>query len=166
MRTRVMALGACALSILACGGPQTTGDDRAPPRPLDEARALEVAAEVLGEYQGTAVGRHPVRLTAVEFDLDVMVDGKPVGLEYLTEADRQSLGRVLGARPQGQLRVIAVEDGGGDRRMDVLFLEDRDYRYDPNPERAGGGPTIQEVEGRFRRDLRDFLEHERTAGNL
>lgn len=127
---------------------------------------MELAAEVLGEYGATAVGQHPARLTSVDFDLDVMVEGKPVGLEYLTDPDRQSLGAVLGHRAAGQLRVIAVEDRSG-QRMDVLFLEDRDYRYDPDPiEHEGGSPTIQEVEGRFRRDLRDFLEHERTAGHL
>ena len=155
-----------ALSLLGCGGPQSTGERRAAPRPLDEARALELAAEVFGEYGATAVGRRPVHLTSVDFDLDVMVSDKPVGLEFMTNADRHALDGVLGRRTPGQLRVIAVSEPGG-RHVDVLFLEDRDYRYDPDPiEHEGGAPTIQEVEGRFRRDLRDFLEHERTAGNL
>ncbi len=161
------ALPCLVLFALSCGGAQTSGGPAEPPRPLDEARTMELAAEVFGEYGVTGETHRQVHLGTIDFEVDVAVQGKPVGIEVLTDADRQILGATLrrGGRA-GELRVIAVDQRRGGR-MDVLFLHDTGYRYDPNPlESEGGATTIQEVEGRFRRDLRDFLEHERTAGHL
>lgn len=162
------ALPCSALFVLACGGAQSTSGSAQPPRPLDEARAMELAAEVFAEYGVTAEAQREVHLGTIDFGVDVSVQGKPIGVELLTDFDRPTLERALPAGGRsGQLRVIAVDERRRRGRMDVLFLDDRGYRYDPNPlESQGSATTIQEIEGRFRRDLRDFLEHERTAGNL
>jgi hypothetical protein len=162
------ALPCSALLLLACGGAQSTAGSSQPPRPLDEARAIELAAEVFAEYGATAEAQREVHLGTVDFEVDVSVQGKPVGIELLTDFDRPTLDRALsGGGRSGQLRVIAVDERRRRGRMDVLFLDDRGYRYDLNPlESQRGATTIQEVEGRFRRDLRDFLQHERTAGHL
>jgi hypothetical protein len=161
------ALLTSVLLVVSCSGAQTPDEPRAAPRPLDEARAIELVAEVLLEIGVTGEAHRPVRLANVDFQLDVAVVGKPVGLELLTDANRQTLSAALGhRRAAGQLRVVAADEPGGGR-VDVLILDDQDYRYDPDPiEHEGGAPTIQEVEGRFRRDLRDFFQHERTAGHL
>jgi hypothetical protein len=165
MGSRIACL---ALALSACGGAQSGGNAAEPPRALDEARAMELAAEVFAEYGVQGEAHREVHLGTVDFEVDLSVVDKPVGIELVTDFDRPTLGPVLrGGGRSGGLRVIAVDERRRRRRTDVLFLDDRGYRYDPNPlETAGGATTIQEIEGRFRRDLRDFLEHERTAGQL
>lgn len=160
-------LACLAILLSACGGAQTGGNAAEPPRALDEARAIELAAEVFAEYGVQGEAHREVHLGTVDFEVDLSVVDKPVGIELVTDFDRPTLGPALRGGQTGGLRVIAVDERRRRRRTDVLFLDDRGYRYDPNPlDTEAGATTIQEVEGRFRRDLRDFLEHERTAGQL
>jgi hypothetical protein len=159
-----------ALTLLGCGGSDPQPHDVAAPRALDEARFLEIAAGVLTEYQVTGEQNRPIQAVGVDgdFDADIGVRGKNVAIEYVSDADRVRLGGALPARaPAGALRVLAATDSTSGAPVDVLILEDTDYKYDPDPAQSGGrGPTVQEVEGRLERDLRDFMQSERQAGNL
>lgn len=157
------------MGLLACGGAQTPASQRQEPRPLDEVRFLELFAGVLGEHGLSGQQNRAVRVTGLDrdFEIDCAVAGKSIGVEYVSDADRVVLASTLPAPRPGQLRVLPATDPGNGQPFDVLILEDGDFRYDPNPEQSGGvGPTIQEVEGRLQRDLRDFLHAERQSGNL
>jgi hypothetical protein len=54
-----------------------------------------------------------------------------------------------------------------ERPAQVLVLDHRSYRYDPNRKRVQRGAIgIREAESRIRRDVRDYLEYVRGQGAL
>jgi hypothetical protein len=161
---RIAALS-LPLLLASCGGPQT-GLPPEPLRKLDEARAFEIMLGAFGEMNMQAERDRKLTTAASgEFEVDLAVPGKPVAIEYLDANDRNALSAALPARHGDALRIMAANDAGG-AEVQVFIIDEADYEFDPNPEQSGGGraPTVQEVEGRLRRDVIDFLQYARNEG--
>lgn len=146
-----------------CGGGQQ-GAGSLETRPLEEARALEIAAEMLGERGFQIEKNVEVKLAnETAFACDYRASEESIALEYMTEQDRESMGPVPPAAPGSRLHVIparaASEDPGEQgESLYVFVLDDRKYLYQYNPTSENRADvTFLEVDSRLRRDLADFL---------
>lgn len=158
----------CAVMLagLACSGSQHRYGDSAT-RPLEEVRAERVIADAL-QSQGMRAEMHRrIRVTGRrEIESDFTLAGTRHGIEYMSAGDRATLGSAIPtrARPDA-LRVIAGVEG--DQGADLLLLDDQDYVYEPDPDRAGPDrPSVMEVEDRLRRVIVDYVSWLRANGRL
>lgn len=159
------------LVLASCGGsppPRTVSEmDR---RSIVEQRALDLILEVLRESNIERGPEMRVNIGAPEgsdpFDVDVRVGTRAFGIEWVSPQDRADHGTLIPEPdPGGQLRIMAGM--GDDADAQILVLEHRMYRYDPDLERVEAGATgVHEAEGRLKRDVRDFLEYVRGQGGL
>jgi hypothetical protein len=149
----------------ACGASSAAHEAPADARTPTEGEALQTIREVLAE-------------AGVEVERDVLVDighgeplaadlrfsGRPFGIEWVSAQDRARQGdRLPGPAPGGQLRILP--GAGDDEAMEILLLEQSTYEYDASDEHVRRGATgVREVDGRIRRDVRDFLEYVRGHG--
>jgi hypothetical protein len=172
MRTLLVALPVLLVSLAgACGPPPRPSRARdSDLRTLGETRALEMIREVTqessiacGDAWRVDVGESdPEQL----FDVDLRLADSAYGVEWVTSQDRADWGRAI---PQpdrgGQLRIMP--GARDDRSAQILILDERSYRYDPDSDRVRAGSVgPREAEDRLRRDVRDFLEYVRGQGAL
>lgn len=128
---------------------------------------MRVIDEVLRERGLAAVRGQRFRISARrDFDCDAFIGPSRHCIEFVVNADREVFGQFLprASRPGAIVVAPGVDDSRG---ADVLVLDDRDYAYDPDPERAGEGrQTLQEIEDRLRRTLIDYITWLRENGRL
>lgn len=158
----------CAASLVAaCSGSQHRYGDSPAPRPLEEVRAERVIADALRSQGVGAELRRRIRVTGRrEVECDFTLAGTRHGIEYMSAGDRALLGSAIPtrARPDA-LRVIPGVEG--DQGADLLLLDDQDYVYEPDAERAGPDhPTVDEVEDRLRRVIVDYVAWLRANGRM
>jgi len=162
-RLRPLLLVAAIVSAsAACGGADVRDDvvvSRA--RALSEERALGIVAEVLAEEGFTPQRGWRIQVGGAPMDIDLRLDGSRFGIEWVSPTDRQTHGaRLPEPDPNGQLRILAGE--GPDAQAQVLVLDFRSYRFHNDPRAVErGAPDASTVEGRLRRDVRDFLVYVR-----
>jgi len=134
---------------------------------LGEGRATEIIAEVLGEANVQATSGWTIDIGPEHrFDVDVRAGQTKFGLEWVTAQDRVDWGDAI---PQpnetGQLQTLAGQ--GNDADAEILVLDERTFRYDPDRARVERGSRgVREAEGRLRRDVSDFVEHMRAQGAI
>lgn len=163
-KTLIIAPLAWILGILAgCGGAQNQ-TARLDVRPLEENKALDIIKDVLAERGYTPRPETVVALpTQTSFPCDFTAEGHPIGIEFLTEKDRTSLGVIPEAAPGSRLhvlsaRTVATDQNPKNEPMYVFFIDDRKfvYQYNPTSEQRAD-VTVLEIDSRLRRDLADFL---------
>jgi hypothetical protein len=152
-------------ALAGCGGAQHAA--AAPLRPLEESRAIDVILEAFQRAGVTPELHRRIGLAGGrQMEIDVATAGHDHGVEYIQEQDRLDFGDALPQRqhPDSLLTCVGV---GEDARVDVLLVEDRDFRYEPDPSRSGPGrPTNIEVEDRLRQTVVDYLTYLRQHGQL
>jgi hypothetical protein len=156
------------VSLSACGGP-STGRTATPAdlRDISEARAGDMIAELLLELGIAQSTQWNIDDGHGEpFEVDFRVAETLYGIEWVSPQDRVDYGdRIPEPDPTGQLQTLAGH--GDDAGVQILVLDHRSYRYDPDRERVQHGATgVREVESRLRRDVRDFIEYVRGEGAL
>jgi hypothetical protein len=162
------SMGCLVLAVVVgagCGGAQQAA--AAPMRPLEESRAIEV---VLEGFQQASVPTQLHRRIQLPHDkqmeIDVATDGHDHGVEYVSAQDRVDFGDVLPQRRSPDA-LVTLTGAGDDARVDVLVLDEREYLYEPDPERAGPGhPSQVEVEDRLRQSVIDYLTYLRQHREL
>jgi hypothetical protein len=166
MKMRVLAL--LTLSCVACGPPPRPDNPRPEDlRDITEARAGELVAEVCGEAGVAVAAQWPVNVGQSEpFEVDYRVGSGTFGIEWVSPQDRASFDEVLPRpNPNGQLQIIA--GARDDAQAQILVLEYSSYRYDPDVSRVQRGSLgVRDMEGRVRRDIRDFLHYVRGQGGI
>ena len=137
--------------LLGCGAAQGPGATDL--RSITEQRAIEIIHEAATDSGATAAGTIMVQLQEGEFEVDVRIEGSEFGLEWISAQDRADSPSLPEMPPSGQLQIVNGQDG-----VQVLMLDSRAYRYDPDRGRVQGGATsVGDAEARLRRDVRDFL---------
>lgn len=155
-----------ALLLVACG-PAASARPASPAdlRSISEARAIELIDQTLSEAgiqprTGWTIdigAEHPL-------DVDVRLANQRFGIEWVTPMDRDAYGEAIPQPdPTGQLRLLPGANADG--QAQVLVLDERAYRFDPDLERVEHGATgARDVESRIGRDVRDFIEYVRGQG--
>ncbi len=166
---RSQTLASVLFALLVACGPPPRPDNPRPEdlRQITEARAGEIVSEVCGEAGVPVAARWPVNVGERErFEVDFKVGNGAFGIEWVSPQDRADHGDVLPRPdPNGQLQIMA--GAGDDAQAQVLVLESTSYRYDPDVSRVQRGSLgVREMEGRVKRDLRDFLEYVRGQGGI
>ncbi len=135
-------------------------------RTLSEERALALVVEVLDESGVQAVRGWRIQAAGDPMDIDLRLASSRFGIEWVSPTDRQAHGeRLPDPDPSGQLRILAGE--GEDAEVQVLVLDHRSYRFHNDPRAVErGAPDAETVEGRLRRDVRDFLVYVRGQGGF
>jgi hypothetical protein len=89
--------------------------------------------------------------------MDVGVDGRKLGVVYLTASDIMDLGKdPLSKRPSVGDQLIVRGGEGDDEGMHVVILYASDYAYDDNVG-ADREATAITAENKLDRDVRDFV---------
>src|SRR5439155_8447430 len=102
-----------------------------------------------------------------DIEVDLATAGHDHGVEFVTAQDRTDFGDGLPPRRSADALVTVQGTGSNHAQVDVLVLDEREYLFEPDPERAGPGrPTNIEVEDRLRRDVVDYLAYLRRQGQL
>jgi hypothetical protein len=147
-----------------CQGQRRTTAAQIDTRPLEEAKALEIARQSL-VTRNLSIGPAPTAIelwNRVKFDVDLRVLGEPIAIEYLTEENRLDIGEIPPPAPGSRLHVLAAsamsEPTGRLEKVYLLVLDSRQYVYQYNPtSQARADVTFVEVSARLQRDLADFL---------
>ena len=153
--------------VLAACGPAATPRPASPSelRSISEARAIELIGLALSEagIQPTAGWTIDVG-TDHRLEVDVRLASQRFGIEWVTGLDREAYGDAIPQPdPTGQLRLLP--GANDDAQVQVLVLDERAYRFDPDLERVEHGATgARDVESRIGRDVRDFVEYVRGQG--
>jgi hypothetical protein len=162
------ALAVLALATVACGPPPRAEHvSPADLRDISEARAKEIIAEVAGEVGTALQAAWPVDVGEAEpFPVDFQIASSDYGIEWVSPQDHVDHGETIPEPdPSGQLKIMP--GAGNDAGKQVVVLDHRTYRYDPDLERVQRGTTgAREAESRLRRDVRDFLEYVRGQGGI
>lgn len=162
----LLGLGALA----GCGGSQTAPTAEAAEaelRIISEADAVGIIAETVQQSGIPPESGWNVDVAVEEpLHVDVRLQGTLYGVEWVSAQDRLDYGTAIPEPdPSGQLRILPGH--GDDARAQILILDFRTYRYDPDDERVRAGATsAREAESRLRRDVRDFLEYVRGQGAI
>ncbi len=148
----------------ACSGATYAGGER-PLRPLERVRALRVIEDALASRGLTPQAGRRVRVVGRrEVECDVAIAGTRSCVEYMNAADRAAYGAAIPAHASPDALVV-VAASEGDAGGHVLALDDRDYSYEPDPNRTGPGrPSVGEVEDRLRRTVIDYAAWLRAQG--
>lgn len=160
-------LAALALCAGACAGTDYRGASQATLRPLEEVRAQRVIEGALRD-RGLRVElqRHMRVLGRRDLEIDAAIAGARFGIEFVTAADRATLGSAVPRRTTPDALVV-VPGAEGDRGGEVLVLDDQDFLYEPDPNRQGPGhPVVQEVEDRLYRAVVDYVTYLRDHHRL
>lgn len=126
-------------------------------RPLERVRMLRVVEDALSSQGLTPQAGRAVRIVGRrDVDCDVTISNSHDCVEYANAADRARYGAAIPPHTSPDALVVVAgseRDTGGY----VLVLDDRDYSYEPDPNRTGPGrPSVGEVEDRARRTVIDF----------
>ncbi len=155
-----------ALVLAACGGPTVVPPaSPADLRSISEARAIELIGQTLGEASTRPSTGWTIDIGAERpLEVDLRLDNTRFGIEWVTPLDRDAYGDTIPQPdPSGQLRILPGVDN--DANAQILVLDERMYRFDPDLERVEHGATgARDVEGRIGRDVRDFIEYVRGQG--
>jgi len=164
-RVSLLTVGALIVSatlFLSCGGQQEV--KHLETRPLEESKALEIIAEVIGDRGYTLVQDLVVELsTKSRFPCDLRVAEHKIAIEYLTEKDRKTIGHIPPAASGSRLHVLPgripdADPSAQGEPIYIYFVDDRKYVYHYNPtSEVRADVTFLEVDSRMRRDLADFL---------
>ncbi|MFW6066759.1 MAG: hypothetical protein ACOC97_00355 [Myxococcota bacterium] len=157
------------LAVSACGGagPPPREATDASLRIISEADAVGIISDTIRATGAELESGWEVDIAAEEpLQVDIRLEGTNYGVEWVSSQDRLDYGTAIpDPDPDGQLRILP--GAGEDEEAQILVLDFRTYRYDPDPERVrGGAPGAREVESRLRRDVRDFLEYVRGQGAI
>ncbi len=164
----VMLITAITLTLVAagCGGgpKQAVNIDI---RPLGENKAFEIVEELLAGRSYTAERNVNIELSSkLLFPCDYRITGHPIGIEFLTEQDRLTMGSIPPPASGSRLHVLKGystlpgDNTDSPRRemIYVFFIDDRNFTYHFNPtSETRADITLPEVDSRIRRDLADFL---------
>lgn len=158
-RRWVLSLLAAALatsSLIGCSPPEARAPN--PTRPIDEGRAVKLIAQALSAEGLRPLQPRPVALTGgTKVRMDVGVDGRKLGVVYLTASDIMDLGKdPLSKRPSVGDQLIVRGGEGDDEGMHVVILYASDYAYDDNVG-ADREATAITAENKLDRDVRDFV---------
>ena len=149
----LLMVGAFALG---CG----PGEARAPNalRPIDEARAINLIARTLQQQGLTATQPRTVKLDrTTELRIDVSVEGRQLGIVYLTSSDVEALqNNPLAKRDAKDDRLIIRTGTGNDSQLHFVVLYASDYSYDDNVGEDREATSVT-AENRLERDVRDFI---------
>ena len=154
---------ACALALwaVACASAPPVRPSEETLRVLPEAQALDLVRTVLREG-GRSVGpAFSLSLGRERLEVDVALMGTAYGVEWISSQDRAN--QVLPEpASDGQLRILpGTQD---EQTMQILLLDERTYRYDPDRERVERGATsLADAESRLRRDVVDFLAYAQSS---
>jgi hypothetical protein len=148
-----------------CGGATVNAGGRDTLRPLERVRVIRVVQEALAARGLRAEAARAIRVTGrVSVDCDVPIAGSHDCVEYVGEGDRARYRAAIPAHDNPDALVVTAT-AEGDVGGHVLFLDDRDFRYESDLDRAGPGhPTVGEVEDRVRRVALDFAVWLRGQG--
>ncbi len=147
-------LAASLVLLLACGEQPARAPH--PTRPLGEARARALIAQVIQEQgDSPAAGRRIALPKARELQVDVTVAGHMYGIAFITAEERPRLGTGVPAPDVGSNALQLVRDVTNHQAR-ILVLHDTNYMTD---EQAGDDRDVSSVvvEHRLQRDVRDFL---------
>lgn len=159
-------LVAVALVLAACG-PSASARPASPSdlRSISEARAIELIGQALSEAGIQPSAGWTIDIGAERpLEVDARLGTQRFGIEWVTPLDRDAYGDTIPQPdPSGQLRILpGVHD---DAQAQVLVLDERAYRFDPDLDRVEQGATgARDVESRIGRDVRDFVEYVRGQG--
>lgn len=158
----------CAMTAIACGPPpRVRHASDADLRDISETRAGEIITEVVGEVGTTVQQGWPIDAgEGAPFRVDFQVASSDFGIEWVSPQDRVDHGTTIPEPDaQGQLRIMS--GAGNDAGKQVVVLDHRNYRYDPDIARVQAGAFgSREAEGRLRRDVRDFLDYVHGQGGI
>ena len=154
VRTPLVAMLALATTLACAPPPPRTAS---PPQPLDEGRALALAAQAFADAGAVATGGRDVQLvTGHRLHADLMAAGHRWGVAFVTEEEAGEIR--AGAEyvpPQGEdLPVVMGFGPDADVVVCVLFARDYTHSADRN---GAHGSTLLAVEKRLQRDVRDFV---------
>lgn len=163
------------IALIACLGPVACAGSQPPAEEPTEGELRIISeADAVGIIGETVRGRGATPETGWEVDIavedpilvDIRIGGTLYGIEWVSAQDRRAYGDALpDPDPNGQLRILP--GAGDDAQAQVLVLDFRSYRYDPDADRVRhGAPGSREAESRLRRDVRDFLEYVRGQGAI
>ncbi len=152
-------------SALGCSGASLPAGGRDTLRPLERVRAQQVIEEALTARGLRAELGRRIRIAGRhEVECDVAIAGTRNCIEYTSAAERTRYGSAIPAHTNPDALVV-VAGAEGDAGGHVLFLDDRDFLYEPDPERAGPGrPSVGEVLDRMRRTVTDYAVWLRERG--
>ncbi|MFO0645465.1 MAG: hypothetical protein U0326_04450 [Polyangiales bacterium] len=144
------------LFVCACSGATMQGGAHEL-RPLERVRMVRVIEEALSSRGLSPRAGRAVRIVGrKDVDCDVVIGATSDCVEYANSADRARYGAAIPPHTSPDALVVVAgseRDTGGH----VLVLDDRDYVYEPDPNRTGPGrPSVGEVEDRARRTVVDF----------
>lgn len=152
----------------ACGGPERRAPASAADlRSITETEGITLIREVMAENGVAAELGWEVNVGATEpFAVDVRLAQTAFGVEFVSGQDRADHGdRIPHPDPSGQLRIMP--GAGDDAQVQILVVDHRTYRYDPDRERVQRGSVgAAEAQDRLRRDLRDYIQYVRDQGAL
>ncbi len=151
------------LTIAGCGGGQKAAT-HIETRPLGETEALEIIREVLAERGFSNLVQADVLLANnAQFNCDLRVNGHPIGVEYVTDQDHQSIGAIPPPAGGSRLHVLRGRVPSADPMVPgemiyVFFINSQNFMYHFNPtSEIRANVTFLDVDARLRRDLNDFL---------
>ena len=133
---------------------------------LPESHALAVIQE---ELRAIAVDTSPnwtISAGRTQAGIDLRLRGSAFGIEWVSAADRRSAPE-LWPEPAPGGNLTLLPGAGRDARAQVLVIDHGAFRFDRDRERVQHGCVgLTEVEGRLRREVRDFVHYARTQGGL
>jgi hypothetical protein len=145
-----------AWALSACGAPPAKAPLRQ--RPIDEARALKLIAESMEKDGVKADAPLEMTVSGKRLRLDVPIQGRKVGVVYLSANDVAELGEHPIAHkkslPGDQFVFHTGTAEEGSYHFVVLYATD--YQYDDN-EGVQHEATIITAENKLDRDVRDFV---------
>lgn len=146
-----------AFIVGACGAATTPVGGRGTLRPIERVRAVRAAQESLASRGLRVDAPRTVRVTGrVSVLCDVPIAGTRDCVAFVGEVERVQYRSAIPARDDPNALVV-VATAEGDAGGHVLFLDDRDFLYETDPDRTGPNhPTVGEVEDRVRRIVTDF----------
>ena len=152
------AVGLAALGQLTCTHAAAKAPH--PTRPLQQARARTLIAEVIAQNGLRPAGERVVEVAhGKHLSVDVTIVGFKLGIAYVTGPERQVLGDGVPAHDVGSDALRLIRDAA-DPTARVLLLHDSAYVTDEELGEERERSAVA-VEGRLRRDVQDFLAEAR-----
>ncbi len=162
MRLQTSTLIACcfALPVFGCVASAVPVRHAEPEQlsALPESQAIALIDDCLAQARLTPKPGWAVQLPqhAGDLSVDIRVGVAPVGIEWVSQADREQYGRTLPPPdPSGQLRVMQAKDGAL-----ILLLDQASYRFERSgPQAWVASRDLDSTEDRLKRDVQDFIAY-------
>lgn len=160
---------ASVFSAIGCNGsaPPPKDPTKVQLQVISEADAIQIISDTLKQAGIQAKSGWNVDISAEEpLHVDVRLNDTEFGIEWVSAQDRLDYGNAIPEPdPNGQLRILS--GANHDAQAQVLVLDFRTYRYDPDPEHDRNGATSAlDAESRLKRDVKDFIEYVRGQGAI